>query len=50
MRFWQIFWTVGVLVAGFAFAFVTLVVSLKGGQDLRDMFRRLLEQKQDDET
>ncbi len=45
MRFWQIFWTISVLVAGLSFAFVTLVVTLKGGQDLRDMFKRLLEQR-----
>ncbi len=45
MVLWQIFWTVAVLGAGFAFAFVTVVVSLKGGRDLREMFARLLEQK-----
>ncbi len=45
MRFWQIFWTVSILVAGFSFAFVTVVVTLKGGKDLRDMVARLLEQK-----
>ena len=50
MYLWQIFWTAAVLIAGLAFAFVTLVVTLKGGQDLREMFARLLEQKkhQDD--
>ncbi len=45
MVVWRIFWTAAVLVAGCAFAFVTVVVTMKGGRDLRDMFARLLEQK-----
>lgn len=45
MYFWQLFWTCAVLIAGFAFAFVTVVVTMKGGRDLREMFARLLEQK-----
>ncbi len=49
MRIWQIIWTVSVLVAGLAFAFVTVVVSLKGGRDLKEMFTRLLQQKKEDE-
>jgi len=49
MRIWQIIWTVSVLVAGLAFAFVTVVVSLKGGRDLKEMFSRLLQQKKDEE-
>ena len=50
MRFWQIFWTASVLIAGLSFAFVTVIVSLKGGKDLREMFRRLLEQKHEEEA
>ncbi len=49
MRFWQIFWTVSVLISSVSFAFVTVVVTLKGGKDLREMFTRLLEQKKDGE-
>ena len=49
MRFWQIFWTVSVLAAGLSFAFVTVVVTMKGGKDLKEMFRRLLEQKKNEE-
>ena len=49
MRIWQIFWTVSVLVSGLAFAFVTIVVTLKGGKDLREMFARLLEQRKREE-
>ncbi len=50
MYYWQMFWTAAVLVAGLAFAFVTLVVTMKGGKDLREMFARLLEQKKKSST
>jgi hypothetical protein len=50
MRYWEIFWTVAALIAGTSFAFVTVVVTLKGGRDLRNMFTRLLEQKRDEES
>jgi hypothetical protein len=50
MRFWQIFWTAGVLISGLSFAFVTVMVSLRGVKDLREMFSRLLEQKHEDEA
>ncbi|HTO93072.1 MAG TPA: hypothetical protein VMM80_01830 [Bacteroidota bacterium] len=49
MRFWQIFWAISALTSGIAFAFVTIIVTLKGGKDLREMFTRLLEQKKDEE-
>ena len=45
MYFWQVFWTAGFLVASLSFAFVTVVVTLRGGRDLREMFARLMEQK-----
>ncbi len=45
MVLWRIFWTFAVLAAGLAFAFVTVVVTMKGGRDLRELFARLLEQK-----
>jgi hypothetical protein len=41
MKYWEIFWTLSLLVSGAAFAFITVVVILKGGPDLRDMLRRL---------
>ena len=44
MRFWQLFWTISLLVAGTSFAFITLIVSLRGGRDLRQMFRDLSKQ------
>ena len=49
MRYWLIIWTVSVLVAGLAFAVITVVVSLKGGRDLKEMFSRLLQQKKEDD-
>jgi hypothetical protein len=45
MYFWQAFWTISVLVAGLSFALVTVIVTLRGGRDLTEMFARLLEQK-----
>jgi hypothetical protein len=49
MRYWQMFWTASVLIAGLSFTFVTIVVTLRGGKDLREMFARLLEQKNEEE-
>jgi hypothetical protein len=48
MHYWILFWTVAVLVAGLSFAFVTVVVTIRGGRDLRDMFTRLKDQKDHD--
>ncbi len=44
MRFWQLFWTIWLVVAGSSFAFITLMVTIKGGKDLRQMFRDLSKQ------
>ena len=41
MKGWEIFWTLCLITAGAAFAFVTIVVIIKGGPDLRDMLRQL---------
>jgi hypothetical protein len=41
MRFWQLFWTISLVIAGSSFALITLIVSIKGGRDLRQMFRDL---------
>jgi hypothetical protein len=48
MEYWEYFWTFSILVAGGAFAFITVVVTIKGGRDLREMFSRLIEQKKHD--
>ena len=44
MKYWEILWTFCLLVAGGAFAFITLVVIVKGGPDLREMLRQLRRQ------
>ena len=44
MRFWQLFWAIWLVVAGSSFAFITLMVTIKGGKDLRQMFRDLSKQ------
>ncbi len=41
MRVWQAFWLVSLVVAGSSFTLITIVVAVKGLQDLRDLFRRL---------
>jgi hypothetical protein len=47
MRFWQLFWTISLVIAGSSFALITLIVSIKGGRDLRQMFRDLSKQVAD---
>jgi hypothetical protein len=44
MKYWEIFWVLCLLVAGGAFAFITLVVIVRGGPDLREMLRQLRRQ------
>ena len=46
MEGWKVFWTVFLLVSGTSFAFITIVVTMKGFRDLLDMFTRLGEQKE----
>jgi hypothetical protein len=48
MKFWQVFWTLNLVVAGTAFAFITVVVTFKGVNDLRQWFRNLRRQDQED--
>lgn len=44
MKYWEIFWMFCLFVAGGAFAFITLVVIVKGGPDLRRTLRDLRRQ------
>lgn len=44
MKYWELFWTICLLVSGAAFALITLIVIVKGGPDLRDMLRQLRKQ------
>ncbi len=46
MRYWLFFWTAAALTAGLSFALITIVVTIKGGRDLRELFRALTEQRQ----
>lgn len=41
MQAWSNFWTVALLLAGSGFALITVVVILKGSQDMRAMLRGL---------
>jgi hypothetical protein len=49
MTYWQWFWTISLVVAGASFAAITVVVTVCGIADLREMFAHLLQQK-DSET
>ena len=49
MTAWQTFWTVSLLVAGASFTLITVVVAIKGFEDLRDLFRRLQQQQDEQE-
>jgi hypothetical protein len=50
MEIWKMFWTVSLLVAGSAFAIITIVVIVKGGSDLRAMLTGLKKHHDDDRT
>jgi hypothetical protein len=43
MMFWYYFWTINFIVAGSAFGLITVIVLVRGSQDLRSMFARLKE-------
>jgi hypothetical protein len=45
MNPWAWFWTLCLLVAGPAFAYITIVVTIRGWRDLLDMFRALTKQR-----
>jgi len=49
MSAWQTFWSVSLLVAGTSFTLITVVVAIKGFQDLRDLFRRLRQQEDEEQ-
>jgi len=49
MRAWQTFWSVSLVVAGGSFTLITVVVAIKGFQDLRDLFRRLRRQQDEEQ-
>jgi hypothetical protein len=45
IRAWELFWIASLVVSGLAFATITVVVTVRGFGDLREMFRRLREQR-----
>ena len=45
MKYWQEFWTAALIVAGVSFAGITAIVSVRGYQDLRQMFINLRKQQ-----
>ena len=47
MKFWEIFWTLNLVIAGAAFAFITVVVTIKGVNDLRQWFGNLRRQNRE---
>ena len=47
MNVWLIFWTLMLVVAGGSFAAITLVVTVRGGRDLRQWFASLRRQNDD---
>jgi hypothetical protein len=47
MNLWLLFWTISLVVAGASFAFITVVVSLRGSRDLRDWFNSLKQQNKE---
>ena len=44
MKSWELFWTFCLLISGGGFAFITIVVIVKGGPDLREMLSHLRRQ------
>ena len=47
MNIWLWFWTISLLVAGTSFAFITVVVSIKGASDLKSWFSSLQQQNKE---
>jgi len=47
VNLWLIFWMLMLVVAGGSFAVITLVVTLRGGRDLRQWFATLSRQNAD---
>ena len=47
MESWKLFWTIFLLISGASFAFITVVVTVKGFRDLLDMFSGLRRQQKE---
>jgi hypothetical protein len=44
---WLNFWAVSLIVAGASFGIITAIVTIKGFEDLREMFKGLAKQQSD---
>lgn len=47
MNYWLLFWTISLLVAVTSFAVITIIVSIKGAQDLQQWFSNLNQQNKE---
>ena len=47
MNLWLWFWTISLVVAGTSFAFITVVVTIKGATDLKNWFSSLQRQNRE---
>jgi hypothetical protein len=47
MNPWLLFWTIALVVAGASFAFITVVVTVRGFLDLRQWFDSLRRQNEE---
>jgi len=47
LNVWLLVWTISLVVAGISFAFITVVVTIKGAHDLQEWFSRLSRQKKE---
>jgi len=47
MNPWLWFWTLSLLVAGSSFAFITVIVTIKGASDLKKWFSSLQQQNRE---
>ncbi len=50
MEIWETFWTIALLGSATAFAGITIVVTIKGGKDMRNMLSGLKAHQDDDKT
>ena len=45
MRYWYVFWVANLFIDGLAFARISLVVIVRGAEDLQQLFFRLRKQE-----
>jgi hypothetical protein len=50
MEFWQVFWPIALVGSAAAFAGITVIVTIKGGKDMRNMLSGLKAHHDDNKT